>query len=207
MLGLCGGHRVGKSTLAKEYAKKHNWTFLETSVSSVFEKLGHKPNEKFDFETRLTIQEQILIHLARLYREGEGYNVITDRTPIDMLAYTMSEAVGDVVKPELQPRLTSYVNKCFELTNNHFAGILVVQPGIPLVVEEGKAAINAAYIDHLNALVIGLCSDERMKTPHYYIPKARTDMEERLKCVSVANQRTFDLAAMQIGQLDRASFH
>lgn len=206
-VALCGAHRVGKSTLAREYAKKHGWKFAETSVSAIFRELGHDPAESFDFRTRLTIQEQILIRLNKFYRDTQGNSVITDRSPIDMLAYTMAEAIGEAVSPADQKRFKAYANSCFEVTNKWFSSILVVQPGITLVYEEGKAALNEAYIEHLNSLIIGLCNDERLNVPHFYIPRSRTDMQERIKSVDVANQRGLERAMLQASQMESRSFH
>lgn len=192
MLGLSGAHRTGKSTLAKEFAAKHNWKFTPTSVSKIFADLGHSPSEKFDFETRLTIQEQVLIRLNRFYSENQGSNVITDRTPIDLMAYTLAEAVGDSVHESLIPRLKRYIEDCYATTNRHFGSIVLVQPGIPLVSEDGKAVANEAYIEHLNTLIIGLCVDGRLKVPHFYIPRNRLDMSERIASLNFAQQRAFD---------------
>ncbi|MFM7886793.1 MAG: hypothetical protein ACKPCM_08910 [Pseudanabaena sp.] len=59
--------------------------------------------------------------------------------------------------------LNQYIDRCFTSTNQFFQNLAIIQPGIPLIYEEGKAALNAAYIEHINMLVIGLCSDSRLK--------------------------------------------
>lgn len=205
--GLAGAHRTGKTTLAREYAKKHGWKFAETSVSAIFKELGVDPQDKFDFSTRLTIQEKILERLQDFYRLNAGNNVITDRTPIDMMGYTMAEAIGDQVPPTDQARFAKYVSDCFAATNRWFSCILVVQPGIPIVAEEGKAAPNAAYISHLNSLMIGLCCDERLKVPHYYIPKWRTDIKDRIVSIEGACARNTESLMMERKNANRSDLH
>ncbi len=188
MIGLCGAHRVGKSSLAREYAKKFNIPFIETSVSAaVFSKLGLDPSVTYDFPTRLTVQEEILKHLDGLY-SGHimAFGAITDRTPLDLLGYTLAEAIGHRVPPECQARLKKYVEDCFEMTNRRFGTVILVQPGIPLVHEERKAAMNEGYIEHLNSLILGLTVDERLDTAHYYIPRQLTDMSDRVEAVNNA---------------------
>lgn len=207
MIGLAGGHRTGKTTLAKNYAEKHGWKFAQTSVSGIFKELGHDPAEKFDFQTRLTIQEQILIRLNRFYQQCEGTSVITDRTPIDMLAYTMAEAIGDSVQPQDQARFRKYAEDCFNVTNRWFSEIIVVQPGIALVQEEGKAAVNEAYIEHLNSLIIGLCCDPRLKVSHFYIPRERLELDRRIESVEAAKTRSLERVLSQVGQMDSRLFH
>jgi hypothetical protein len=79
-----------------------------------------------------------------------------------MIAYTLGDIQG---KTEVDFNLLSqYIDRCFASTNQFFQNLAIIQPGIPLVYEDGKAALNAAYIEHINILVIGLCSDRRLKT-------------------------------------------
>lgn len=181
MIGLCGAHRTGKTTLARAYAKKHGIQFLETSVSAIFKELGVDPAGTFDFKTRLDIQEVILKRLDAAYGSvPPNQQAITDRTPIDLLGYTMAEAIGEAVSVENQERFKRYVNNCFEVLNRRFSVVLLVQPGIPIVAEQGKAAANAAYIEHLNSLMFGLSVDERVACGHYFLRRSITDPDERL---------------------------
>lgn len=190
MKGLAGAHRVGKTTLAKAYAEKYGIPFVQTSVSAIFKDLGLDPAVTYDFATRLTVQEEILKRLDAIYATFAGQDAITDRTPLDFLAYTMGDAVGQVVKEEDQGRFASYVRDCFACLNKRFSTILVVQPGIALVHEEGKAAMNQAYIEHLNSLIIGLSVDERVKVPHFFIPRHMTSMEDRMGALEFATHRS-----------------
>jgi hypothetical protein len=191
MIGLCGSHRSGKTTLAKEYAKKNGILFVETSVSKIFRELGYDPAAKFDFSTRLMIQEEVLKRVDAIYSEIPlGVEAITDRTPLDMLAYTKAEAIGDSVSEKDQKRFAAYSQACIDVANKRFTSLVVVQPGIPLVHEEGKAAMNIAYIEHLNTLILGLSVDERVNTMHFYIPRHLTDMEDRITALEYAVGRT-----------------
>ncbi|MFK3741045.1 AAA family ATPase [Massilia sp. TN1-12] len=200
MIGLIGGHRVGKTSLAKAYAEKNDAVFLETSVSSMFKDMGHDPAGTFDFATRLTIQEEILKRLDVIYAaQPVDQAVITDRTPIDLLGYTMAEAVGMTVTPELQDRFDAYVRDCFRVLNKRFATVVLVQPGIPLVAAEGKAAMNKAYIEHLNSIMFGLMMDERTRPAHYYIRRTMLDFDDRLAALESAVGKAERLAHDQVG--------
>ena len=187
MIGLIGGHRVGKTSLAKAYAEKNDAVFLETSVSAMFKDMGHDPAGTFDFATRLTIQEEILKRLDAIYAaQPVDQVVITDRTPIDLLGYTMAEAIGMTVTPELQDRFDTYVRDCFRVLNKRFATVVLVQPGIALVAAEGKAAMNKAYIEHLNSIMFGLMMDERTRPAHYYIRRTMLDFDDRIAALESA---------------------
>jgi hypothetical protein len=189
MIGLCGAHRTGKTTLARAFAEKHDMEFVQTSASEVFKEFGLNPATRYAFDTRLSIQEEILKRFDKQYAEVGLKPAITDRTPLDMLAYTMAEATQDHVPEELQARFKKYVQNCIDVTNKRFGVLLVVQPGIKIVAEEGKAALNEAYIEHLNSIILGLSVDERIKAAHFYIPRYMTDKEERLAALDFAVNR------------------
>ena len=189
MIGLCGAHRTGKTSLARAFAEKHGLEFVQTSASQVFKDLGFDAATHYDFATRLTIQEEILKRFDQQYAAVGAKPAISDRTPLDMLAYTMAEAVQYAVPAELQDRFKKYVQSCIDVTNRRFGVLLVVQPGIKIVEEEGKAALNDAYIEHLNSIVLGLSVDERIKSAHFYIPRHMTDMEDRLAALDFAVTR------------------
>lgn len=189
-IGLCGAHRVGKSSLARAYAEKAGIQFVETSVSAVFKDMGLDPALTYDFATRLSVQENVLIACEKIYAEHSAKSLcVTDRTPLDFMAYTLGDAVGETVREEDQERLEKYIANCIAVTNRRFCALVVVQPGIPLVKAEGKAAMNKAYIEHLNAIILGLSVDERIKVPHFYLPRAMTNMKERVAAVDFVVSR------------------
>jgi hypothetical protein len=160
-LGLCGAHRTGKTTLAIAISSHLNIPFVRTTTSQVFAQLGLDPAEPMDFQTRLFVQNHVLDAAEQVWQES-ARPFISDRTPIDMIAYTLGDIQG---KTDVDFNLLSqYIDHCFASTNQFFQNLAIIQPGIPLVYEEGKAALNAAYIEHINVLVIGLCSDRRLKT-------------------------------------------
>lgn len=199
LTGLCGAHRTGKTSLARAYAEKHGIAFIETSVSAIFRELGHDPAASFDFKTRLDIQEVILSRLDAVYGSmPPSVHAITDRTPLDMLAYTMAEAIGPAVGEADQERFARYVERCIDVTNRRFSTIVIVQPGIPLKYEEGKALMNPAYIEHLNSLVLGLSVDERVKCAHFYIKRNLIDMDERLAALAQAVRQADHLGQRQL---------
>jgi len=180
MIGLCGAHRTGKTSLAKAYAEKHGIIFLETPVSSIFKELGYDPADKLDFSTRLSIQEVILERLDAYYATVAGVQAIADRTPVDLMGYTLADVHGHAVSPDEEKRLARYIARCYEVINKRFTALMLIQPGIPVVPAPGKAPLSAGYIEHLNSLMLGLACDQRVKVPHYYLMRHVLDPEERL---------------------------
>ncbi|MEA5478439.1 AAA family ATPase [Pseudanabaena galeata UHCC 0370] len=176
-LGLCGAHRTGKTTLAIAIASHLNIPFVRTTTSQVFAQLGLDPAEPMDFKTRLFVQNHVLDAAEQVW-QNSATPFVSDRTPIDMIAYTLGDIQG---KTEVDfDLLSQYIDRCFASTNQFFQNLAIIQPGIPLVYEEGKAALNAAYIEHINILVIGLCNDSRLKTNVFCNARDAIDLKTRI---------------------------
>ena len=179
-IGVCGSHRTGKTTLAELIAKETGINFVKTSTSAVFKQNGLNPLVPLDFNTRLWIQHRIIEAIVPVW-QAETDAFITDRTPIDFMAYTLADIQGTTVVDFTE--LEAYVSKCFDITNQFFSKIAILQPAIPLVYEEGKAALNKAYIEHLNTLIAGLCADERLQCPTIVIKRNIIALAERARVV------------------------
>ena len=200
MIGLAGSHRVGKTTLAREYAKRSEIALVETPTSAVFKEMGISTSGPLPFDVRLDVQEELLRRFDRQYREHMAKPAISDRTPMDLLMYTMADAVHDAVPEALQERLERYANDCFDVTNRHFHLLIVVRPGIQIAQAEGKGTLNKAYIEHLNALVIGLMADQRLKVPHFYMPRSALELKERLDLLKRAGDKAISNATEARGE-------
>ncbi len=180
VIGLCGSHRVGKTTLAQAIAQQSDWVFVQTHTSQVFAKHGLSPSESLDFKTRLWIQHQVL-DAAVAEWQAQPHSFVTDRTPIDFIAYTLADIQGHTVVDFAA--LEMYINACLQATREHFTALIAMQPAIPLVFEAGKAALNQAYIEHLNTVVLGLCHDERLQCPVHVMPRPLIDLQARVEFV------------------------
>ena len=191
MYGLCGAHRTGKTTLAREYAKRVGIQFVQTGASQVFRDMGLNPADDHPLSVRLDVQQRILSHHEGVWG-SEKLEFITDRTPIDFMAYTLADVRQADLTPELDERLQKYMKDCINATNRFFSVLIVVQPGIKVVEEAGKASLAKSHIDHISNLVLGLTVDERNQSKHYYIPKSMTDLSKRLENLELAFKRATD---------------
>ncbi|MFP3983721.1 MAG: AAA family ATPase [Desulfurivibrionaceae bacterium] len=175
-IGLCGSHRTGKTTLAAKIAEKSKLPFIKTATSQVFARNGLDPAERLDFASRIRIQHEILREAEKDWDKAE-HAFVTDRTPIDMMAYTMVDIVG-TSKVEFS-ELQRYFDRCYSITNRFFSCLFFLEPGIPIIYEKGKAALNRSYIEHLNVLMKGFILDDRLERPVRMIPKEILALEER----------------------------
>ncbi len=179
-IGLCGSHRTGKTTLGESISRKTGMPFVRTSTSEVFKECGLDPSKPIEFVKRLWIQHKIL-DAAEKEWEAEHREFITDRTPLDMAAYTLADIQGST-QVEIR-ELEGYLRRCVDTTNHFFKMLVLVQPGIPLVHEEGKAALNQAYLEHLNFLILGLCHDDRIKGTFLCLPRNVRKIDDRVRAI------------------------
>ena len=183
-LGLFGAHRVGKSTLAQAYSESTGCAFVQTTTSQVFARRGIDPSESLSFEERLSIQHDILEEAVLQWSACPEF-FVTDRTPIDYMMYTLADIQGDTA-PDYKEELAYYMEACFEALNKYFSTVILIQPGIPLVHEPGKAALNPLYIEHCNSLARGLAYDERCQVSTYYLKRSTLDLSDRVAAVENA---------------------
>ena len=162
-VGFMGAHRTGKTTLAERVATESGLAFARTSTSEVFARHGLDPAEPIDGVTRLKLQQEILREGERVWGSYPG-GFVTDRTPLDMAAYTLVGVQGDA--RVCASALRGYMRECFRAMGEHFDLSIQVQPGIELVSEAGKAACDAVYIEHLNVVMMGLAQDPEIGGVH-----------------------------------------
>lgn len=183
-IGLVGAHRTGKTTLAEEVSMNTGMELLLTETSGVVKTLGVDLSKPMSFSERIAMQEAILDAGNRIWSQAAG-SFITDRTPIDMLMYTLADiGMSTALSDEDQRLLREYTRKCFELTNFYFDILVLIQPGIALVEDDHKAPLNRAYMDHLNAVAMGLLYDDRIvDCDVYHIKRSYTALSTRTSAI------------------------
>lgn len=193
MLGLAGSHRVGKTTLAEEFARVTGATFVKSNITEWQREIGFdSSNQSYDFDTRLSIQEHILQRyeemLLRHYSNAaEPAHAVTDRTPLDFMMYTVA-SVNDKLTAKQSARLECYLKACYDVLNSYFTGILIVQPGIPLVERAGAGRCCSAFVEKLNCIVKGLAADSRMTIPRHNMQRNYLNLDVRVRiCILFMN--------------------
>ena len=150
-LAICGAHRTGKTTLLN--ALDINLPIVQTQTSKVFLDNELDPAGDYEFDIKLAIQHKVLAHYREAYADA-GENFVTDRSPIDALAYTLA-AVNNSTPDKYSNRLREYADMCVA-DMKQFSRVFVLPPILPLVHAENKGAITQAFIYNIHATLLGL---------------------------------------------------
>ena len=105
---LCGAHRTGKTTLAKAFSNYSGMPFVQTGASHVFADMGLDPKVDYPLEVRLDIQKRILESFEKQCSSVKTKHFITDRTPIDFMAYMMADIQRENVRGQLEKDIERY---------------------------------------------------------------------------------------------------
>lgn len=170
--------------------------------------LGKDPKVEYPIADRIAIQESILHAFERQYIDASKRHEvwIADRTPIDLASYMLADIQRSTLvgSPAVAGMVTDYVKRCLETTNRCFATVVLVQPGIALVEEAGKAPCCPAFIEHINALQSGLLLDQRLMVSHYMIPRRIVDLRNRIDSVAQAVEHATNAVKVMCAARDRA---
>ena len=91
-VGFIGAHGTGKTSLSKELLRREyfsDYIFVPSSSRNLSKRLGTS--------TKASIQDQLAITLSRItdeevYSQNGRRNILSERTPLDSLAYTTYQA-------------------------------------------------------------------------------------------------------------------
>lgn len=201
MIGLAGTHRTGKTTLAKLWAEQNDIEYITPDVSGVIKTFGMECGDIKTIDDRLKIQRRLVEACDKTFLRKTGV-FITDRTPLDVAAYTMADAVQHMSKSQAE-ELNDIVEDCISITNATMGSIIFLQPGIPFVEERGKPPENVAYQEHIHSLTLGLAQDDRTQVSLWSVPRRVTSMEERLEAISGVYSEIMEEISYQAQGVDR----
>ena len=202
IIGFCGAHRTGKSTLQQAICEKYGATPLQMPTYKV---VGDRVKTELPLADRVVLQYQLL----EAYREvletasTSGADVvISDRTPLDTVAYMLAD-VTRTADYGLDASILRYVKEAQELTLRYFSSIVLLPSGVlPLVEDPTSSPCSAAYIEHINALCYHYCSRLLFEHPGInvdFLPrKLGADFEVRIDFC----ERKFGLKGVRRSEVD-----
>jgi hypothetical protein len=180
-IGLCGAHGTGKTTLAIALSQKLGIPYIPIDASSVFLQHGFHPSDKLDIFIRLRLQEEILDKTGNIWFNVDEPSFISDRTPLDMVAYLLADIGNGELNERMQSRVMVYLQTCFNVTARYFDKIVLIPPAIPFVEREYKAAINQPLIFKLHTQLLGMLN--HLNLPYKELHRDCLDLGDRVKFV------------------------
>lgn len=176
IVGFSGSHRVGKSTLQRELCSLLGAHSVQMPTYKV---VKDKVKTDVSLEERISIQYEVLSAYEETLAEaaaGGHKLVITDRTPIDIIAYLIAD-VTRTAGYQNDEVLLQYIRRSTALTLRYFNAAIIVPPGIPLVEDSTSAPCSRAYIEHLHAL----CCYYTMEAERHYVSYCYLGAEEEAR--------------------------
>lgn len=165
LIGMCGAHRTGKTTLCRELEENYGVHFIQTNVSTVLADCGVTPGSLINlpFLDFCHVQTIVLEHLGTIAADLASDKTrcyVVDRTVIDALAYFRQYFNSkffyelDAERNHFERVALQYVETALEVSSI-YDHLVLVQPGIQLVQESGKAVNDLFYINQINTSILG----------------------------------------------------
>lgn len=146
-IGIAGCQRTGKTYAAVSLAANLGLKYVATDVSSITKKY---PTATKNFNARMKCQEEILTKLESLLEED---NIVLDRTPIDLMVYTLDAYHWGNVSEKHDKKVQDYCKRLLTLLDKF--DIMILTEMLDVVEEDStKAPTNQMYmrkIDHMMA--------------------------------------------------------
>lgn len=178
--GFCGAHRSGKTTLAKKVAEDLGFTFLETNTSKFLkEEHGINPVDAHTLKDRLHLQTLLLDNHERQLNEWPR-PLITDRTPLDMLTYSLSELTMNNCDEETGKLFNDYRERCIRVTKENYAAFIICDPLSTFKEDENKPKPNLGYQWGFQYLLRGAIFDPKL-SPTAKLHQTDDDFDLRLE--------------------------
>ena len=174
-IGLCGTVSVGKTTLVntlKELPQFKDYKFA-TERSKYLRDLGIPLN------TDSTLKGQT-IFLAERVSELMHENLITDRTVIDVMAFTSAaKSIKEADKISYEEYARNFINE--------YDYIFYVSPEGVEIEDNGVRTINSEYRDKIDYTIKGFCHlyNHRMKNFHMISGNTEQRIKQILEVISL----------------------
>lgn len=203
IFGLAGASGVGKTTLAIAVAKEMKIHYFDASVSAMAKELGYDPVSDMTPGERITMQFAIFDKFLDRVNNAPR-PMISDRTPLDFIAYMLGEVTMHNTDPKLSARIDEYVGQCLAAADTFFDTIIIVRPLPTYQVAPNRPPLNRAYQAHIQYIIEGTM--ETIDIPNS-LTLMTPDLDERVdSCVDELTERLDEIGkehaqAMASGKL------
>lgn len=187
LIGLVGAHRVGKSTLCAQLKDELHLGEVPVSIAA-WQAEENYNSSKMDYEwrDRKNIQGALLSKFEYTLRRhkrvlrGQGANMISERTPLDLIGYAVACAPSEPSAEEVA-WLKDYTAACIQLTNTYYDKVFLVQPGIPFV--ETDKSPDEELVNQLNSVYLSLMVNPQLTVERHILDEDMTDLTDRVQFI------------------------
>ncbi|HGH5398642.1 TPA: AAA family ATPase [Raoultella planticola] len=199
-IGICGAQGTGKTTLAKAVSEQLDIPYMDAAVGAFLKDIGvDLSNDRMPAIERMKTQLEVAKYIDEI--TGDNREFITDRTPIDVLAYSMEIALrhhhdDGVIKIFDQIRAV-----CRKSLFSNLNSIFLLRPGVPLTSEdykrEQRGSLAPFSVQTIDTLMLGCFMDSRsmqnkgMNTMHI-ISDDTVDLDARIQAVLLGVDMLFE---------------
>ncbi|MDC9581929.1 AAA family ATPase [Xenorhabdus sp. PR6a] len=128
-LGLCGAQGSGKTTLAKTFSEQTGVPYFDAGVRHILKRNG------FDCRAEMTLPEYFRMQKTvckELFASYPTESFVTDRTPIDVMAYTLAYVPPTISTDtkegyDIELGLTDIISELRLATEKHFSNIVMAR--------------------------------------------------------------------------------
>lgn len=188
LIGISGAHGCGKTTLAKEFALRSGLEYLPASVNEMAKSAGYAHGSvSLSLTERIDLQ-WVMLGAFRKFLAKCPADCITDRTPLDVAAYTLAEIGMHSDKTVSAASLDSVpelVKEAQQLTKAHFQHVMLLRPLPSYEAIEGKRPpANKAFQMHYQYLLEGLAFAAHVGRPFSISMALSNSLNERLSMLT-----------------------
>lgn len=145
--GLTGAHRSGKSTLAKKIADDMGLHYLKVETAEVAKRHGFNPVAPMTYAQRVELQ-MILFDDFCKELEKAPRPLITDRTPLDHVAYLLGETTmlsGAGLDDKFVSKVEDFISRAVDYAVTRFDVIICLAPLPTYEIAPDKPPPNPIY--------------------------------------------------------------
>ncbi|HGL3854511.1 TPA: AAA family ATPase [Klebsiella aerogenes] len=162
-IGLCGAQGTGKTTLAKAYSEASGVPYIDAKVGEFLSDIGvDLSRSDMPIVERMKAQLMVARHIASI-TEAPGLHrtgFITDRTPIDVMAYSHDIAVPHHRNDEVLELYAKIHMVCLDAAAENFNLCLMLRPGVKLSSKDHcrnqRASLQPFYVNHIDMLMTSM---------------------------------------------------
>lgn len=178
-IGIVGSGGTGKSGLANSISNKFNISFLQSKMITrdILNKYDYKWDSGIYVERFLALKScQIEIFSRTVEKEKENLNFVSDRTSIDLAAYSILELNNSI------DVVDNIVNMCKEHAKK-YTHLIFCPWGIVPIEDNSLRTLNPWYQFTIHSIMLGLLQEWKLD---YFLVKSTGDnrLEEIMEYLS-----------------------